>query len=101
MRASPSLTIAALLTSVLTARTAAAQEPLTLSCAVCHGTPEAPSAMPTFYGRPAPWIAEQLRDFRSGAREGTAMPRLAASLSDEQIESIARRFGRPHDAPPP
>ncbi len=99
MRVPPSLAIAALLTTVLTARTAVAQEPLTLSCAVCHGTPEVPSGMPSFYGRPAPWIAQQLRDFRSGAREGTAMPRLAASLSDEHIESIARRFGRPHDAP--
>lgn len=99
MRLLPNLAIAALLTTVLAARTAAAQEPLTLSCAVCHGTPEAPSGMPSFYGRPAPWIAQQLRDFRSGAREGTAMPRLTSVLSDDHIESIARRFGRANDAP--
>lgn len=73
-------------------------ESLALSCPVCHGAPgsdaaNAPSAVPSFYGKPADGIAWQLREFRAGTREGSAMPRLAQALTDAQIEALAHWYG--------
>jgi cytochrome subunit of sulfide dehydrogenase len=66
------------------------------TCAACHGTDGYPPAgvMPTIGGRPAAVLASDLREFR-GAEHGpraTVMGRLAASLTDEQIEQLARYF---------
>lgn len=74
-----------------------AQDSLSLSCAVCHGAREAPSAVPSFYGFTSAQIDATLREFRSGTRDGTAMPRLAKALSDAEIQALAFEFG----APPP
>lgn len=95
MLPSPAKRLAGALLCALSAGASHAQDdPLALSCAVCHGTPAAPSAMPDFYGLPAARIAELLRAFRAGDREGVAMPRLAAALSDAQIDTLARTWGR-------
>lgn len=69
-----------------------ADTPLSLSCAVCHGAAPA-TAIPGLYDRPAANIAQALRAYRDGSRPGSAMPRLAAALTDAEIESLAQRFG--------
>lgn len=77
---------------------AQAGESIALACPVCHGDPSAdaahaPAAVPSFYGRPSSQIAQQLREFRAGTRDGVAMPRLAHALTDAEIDALARRYG--------
>jgi cytochrome c553 len=87
------------LLGVLAAPRAGAQaESLVLSCPVCHGAPttdaaHAPAAVPAFYGRPADEIAWQLREFRAGSRQGSAMSRLANTLTDAEIDALAHTYG--------
>lgn len=85
--------IAALTLALLWPSPGYADDGLSLSCAVCHGTPQVPSRVPDFYDWDAARISDRLREFRSGARAGTAMPRLALSLSDAEIDALALRFG--------
>ncbi|MGQ0620150.1 MAG: c-type cytochrome [Panacagrimonas sp.] len=68
---------------------------LSLSCPVCHGSREAPSSMPNPYRLDPGAIASALRDYRDGTRAGTAMPRLAAALSDDEIRRLAAHYGQP------
>lgn len=70
-----------------------AQDSLSLSCEVCHGTAAAPSRVPALHGRSGDEIETALRAYRSGERSGTAMPRLVHSLSDTEIRALAQRFG--------
>lgn len=77
------------------ASSALAQNALSLSCAVCHGPREAPSAVPSFYGLSIAQIEAALREFRAGTRDGTAMPRLTKALNDAEIQALAFEFGAP------
>lgn len=70
-----------------------AQDTLRLSCEVCHGTAAAPSRVPALHGLSANDIDAALRAYRGGDRSGTAMPRLAQSLSDAEIRALAQHFG--------
>lgn len=88
----PRLATGALLCA-LASPPAHAQASLSLSCPVCHGPRDAPSAVPSFYALPTAQLESVLRDFRSGAREGTAMPRLAKAMSDEEIQALAYEYG--------
>ncbi|TDU26752.1 cytochrome c553 [Panacagrimonas perspica] len=89
------LAVLALACLLLATPTTRAQDSLSLSCAVCHGARNAPSTVPSFYGMSTAQIESALRDFRSGAREGTAMPRLAKAMSDDEIRALAYEFGAP------
>lgn len=88
------------LTLLLSSGVAHAQQAgtIALSCPVCHGAPgadaaHAPSAVPSFYGRSSQEIGWQLREFRAGSRQGSAMSRLAHALTDDEIDRLARRYG--------
>ena len=76
---------------------ACATDALTLACETCHGSAQAPSGMPSFFAMDEVQIAAQLRAYRDGALGGTAMPRIAAGLSDSQINALAKYFS--HTAP--
>ena len=75
------------------------------SCAVCHGqlglsvTPDAPNLA----GRPALYLAAQLRAYRSGARKHEVMVFMAKPLSDDDISHLAAWFSsiRVEAQPPP
>lgn len=62
-----------------------------MGCVACHG--EGGNSMvptfPTLAGLEAEVIINQLKGFRSGEVDGTTMPAMAASLTDEQIENLA------------
>ena len=63
----------------------------TAVCAACHG-PNGNSVNPEWprlAGQSAVYLAEQLRLFRSGARNNPVMKPLAASLTDQDIDDIA------------
>lgn len=70
----------------------AAPDPLAGACPVCHGA--ASAAVPPLDALSAAQIEAALRAYRDGSLPGTAMPRLAAALSDGQIAALAARFGR-------
>lgn len=70
-----------------------ASDTLILSCPVCHGVGESAAHVPALYGRSAATLETLLREFRDGAREGTAMPRLAKALSDAEIRRLAEFYG--------
>ena len=60
-------------------------------CSSCHG-PNGNSSNPDWprlAGQNAVYIAEQLRLFRSGARDNPVMKPLAATLQDQDIDDIA------------
>jgi sulfide dehydrogenase cytochrome subunit len=70
---------------------------LAATCAQCHGTDgRVPpgSAMGALAGMPAPYLAEQMKAFKSGVRAGTVMPQLAKGFSDAQIERLAGYFAQ-------
>lgn len=66
---------------------------LNLSCPVCHGDGQAPpQQLPRLQDLSAARIEQRLRGYRDGSLDGTAMPRLAAPLSDEDIAALAAHF---------
>jgi cytochrome c553 len=47
------------------------------------------SPVPRLAGRDKAELAKALQDFRSGARPGTVMDRIAKGFTDEEIQAIA------------
>jgi cytochrome subunit of sulfide dehydrogenase len=83
-----------------------AQSPQTLSlyhqslaatCANCHGTEGkgvVGGGMPLINNLSSQQMLEQLKAYKSGAREGTIMPQLAKGYTDEQLEIISLQLGK-------
>lgn len=64
------------------------------ACAPCHGTDGmSPGAIPALTGRTAAFITQRMLEFKSGAREGTVMNRIARGYDDDEIAAIARHLG--------
>ena len=68
-------------------------------CAQCHGeNGSGIGAIPALAGQPAAYIASQLRAWKEGRRRGdplALMQRLAAKLSEADIQSVADYFTAP------
>jgi cytochrome c553 len=63
---------------------------LAAACTSCHGVGgRSSTAIPPLVGRDAAEIADALRAFRSGEREGTIMGRIAKGYTDQQIQDVA------------
>lgn len=63
------------------------------SCTTCHGPGGVGSgAIPRIAGENAGTLAEALRGFRDGTKDGTIMTRLTGPLSDQDIADIADYF---------
>jgi sulfide dehydrogenase cytochrome subunit len=76
---------------------------LVATCAACHGTDgrAAPAAaVPGLTAMPPPYLVEQMKAFKSGARAGTVMPQLAKGYSDAQIEQLAEGLAKAGAAKP-
>lgn len=60
-------------------------------CIACHGdTGISPSgAFPNLAGQHAEYLAQTLRDYKSGARKNAVMGALVGALSEEDIKDIA------------
>ena len=68
---------------------------LAATCANCHGSNGRAiegSAVPGLAGRPAGYLVEQMKAFKSGARQATVMHQLAKGYSEAQIEQMAAYF---------
>jgi cytochrome c553 len=72
-----------------------AANPAALPCITCHaadgkGMPAA--GFPRLAGLPAPYLAKQLRDFKSGARQNPIMQPIAAALTEEEMAAVTQAF---------
>ena len=68
---------------------------LAANCAACHGTEgRAPgdSLVSGLAGMPSVYFSQQMKAFKSGARQGTLMPQLAKGFTDAQIAALASYF---------
>jgi cytochrome c553 len=63
-------------------------------CAGCHGTDgnSAVPSNPSLAGQQSAYIAKQLSDFKSGARQNAVMSGMVATLSPEDIKNLAAYF---------
>jgi cytochrome c553 len=80
--------------SVAIAADAQAGQAKAQACVACHGDDgiaTVPNA-PNLAGQPALYVADQLRQFRSGKRPSEVMAVIARSLSDTDIEDLAAWF---------
>ena len=77
-------------TSVQAADLAAGQAKAA-SCAVCHGPMGLATApnTPNLAGQPEPYLAEQLKQYRSGKREHAVMAVIAKPLTDAELDRMA------------
>ena len=60
-------------------------------CATCHGPmglSQLPNA-PHLAGQPALYLAEQLKNYRSGKRQNEMMQVMAKPLTDQEIDNLA------------
>ncbi len=76
------------------ARDPVAGKALAQACAVCHGPmglSQLPNA-PHLAGQPAIYLAEQLKNYRSGKRENEVMNVIAKPLTNQEIDDIAAWF---------
>lgn len=74
---------------------AAGQAKVDAMCASCHGATGNAPIMPTYpklAGQHASYIAKQLADFKSGARQDPIMAGMSAALSPEDMANIAAHF---------
>ena len=67
---------------------AASPPPGAASCSGCHAI-RAETPVPGIAGRPAAEIVAAMAAFRSGARQGTVMNRIASGFSKAETEVIA------------
>lgn len=61
------------------------------ACATCHGTngiAQMPNA-PNLAGQPAPYLVDQLKQYRSGKRSNEIMNVIAKPLTDKEINDVA------------
>jgi sulfide dehydrogenase cytochrome subunit len=78
-------------TSIAVAVVASAEPPVgAVSCSGCHPAgARVASPVPRLAGRDRAEIVKAVQDFRSGARAGTVMDRIAKGFTDEEIQAIA------------
>lgn len=92
----PLLVVAALL--VASAWASAAQAPpgraKAAACSTCHGDDgiSVQPNVPNLAGQPAIYVAEQLRQYRSGKRVHEVMSVVAKPLTDQDIDDLAAWF---------
>jgi cytochrome subunit of sulfide dehydrogenase len=64
--------------------------PGAISCSGCHAaSASVQTPVPPLNGRPAADTVSQMAAFKSGARKGTIMDRIAKGFSDEETRAIA------------
>lgn len=63
-------------------------------CATCHGMDGVgiDETYPKLAGQYADYMAQALKDYRSGARKNAIMSGFAATLTDEDIENVAKYY---------
>ncbi|MBV8651588.1 MAG: cytochrome C [Alphaproteobacteria bacterium] len=90
------LLFAALLSPTLTL--AADPPPGAMSCSGCHPAhPGVETPVPRLVARDPQEILAAMQAFRTGARKGTVMDRVAKGFSDDEVAAIAEWYHAQHD----
>ena len=85
--------VAACLGSTAYAESPAHARSLAATCANCHGTDgRSDGSLPGLAGVDKGYLAQQMKDYKTGKRPGTIMHQLAKGFTDAQIELIAGYF---------
>ena len=62
-------------------------------CNGCHGFQGVSKGIvPGLKGRPAVYLAESMKEFKSDKRKGTIMNRIAKGYSDAELENVAKYY---------
>jgi cytochrome c553 len=75
-----------------------------VACAQCHaftGGSDTSGAFPRLAGQPLAYLAEQLRDFATGARANAIMSPIAKGLSADDIDDVGAYFAKVESPVPP
>ena len=83
--------------SIAAAVVASAEPPAgAAACTGCHpASARVISPVPRLAGLDRAAIVRAMQDFRSGARSGTVMDRIAKGFTDEEIQAIAAWYAAP------
>lgn len=73
---------------------AADAPPGAASCSGCHASPRVGTPVPPLAARSAADIASAMAEFKSGARKGTIMDRIAKGFSEEETRAIAEWYAQ-------
>jgi cytochrome c553 len=76
-------------------------EAIAAVCSACHaadGSRGAPT-FPILQGQHPEYLAKQLREFKSGARDNAVMKGFASALSDEDMQHVAAFYAGKHAKP--
>jgi cytochrome c553 len=67
---------------------------VTQLCVACHGTSGigVTGDYPTLAGQKADYLAQALKEYKKGDRKGSVMPTFVATLTDEEIDEIAKYY---------
>ncbi len=62
-------------------------------CNGCHGFEGASKGVvPALNGKPALLLSQAMKDFKSGARKGTIMNRIAKGYTDGEMDNVAQYY---------
>ena len=87
------LAAAAAMAPAVHAQDASALRGMAATCANCHGTDgRSVGVVPGLAGADKTFLAQQMKDFKSGKRAATIMHQIAKGYTDEQIEQLAGYF---------
>ena len=87
------IAIAALAVSPAISSAEAGGATIAAQCNGCHGFEGASKGvMPELRGKPAAFLAQTLKDFRSDSKVGTVMNRIAKGYTDAEIDNVARFY---------
>lgn len=90
MNATRFLAAAAIVLASAGAVHAADAPPGAASCSGCHaGSANVQTPVPPLNGRPAAETVSQMAEFKSGARKGTIMDRIAKGFTEDETRAIA------------
>ena len=63
------------------------------TCFICHGpNGKSSGAVPSLAGQDKAYLAEAMRDYKSGKRESTVMQKYALGYSDSEYDDLAAFF---------
>lgn len=75
------------------AQDSAAARGMAATCTFCHGTDgRSVGVTPSLAGGDKDYMAQQMKDYKTGKRPGTIMHQLAKGYTDAQIDQIAAYF---------
>jgi cytochrome c553 len=95
MRATQSIVASAIVLSMAGMALAADAPPGAAGCSGCHASnARVETPVPPLNGRPAADIATAMNEYKSGARKGTIMDRIAKGFSEQETQAIATWYAQ-------